>query len=210
MYAKLLLSLAVALFLGFEVVDAETTARARYVVRCDDDDDDDCPSSKTRSQSSSQSSAFPSSTNSVVPTARDKDAATRATVVALACIVGILIVTIAVFFLWRRFVRSKPNGVRPYIEITEEDIRPVSIRGQSDAEQGVNEDPLRHLPPVRPFLVMEGVQMNPRAVEGVRTEEGQVKTPHPSVGGATGYGVSNIGSDAPPPGYRSTEALALA
>ncbi|KAJ7881795.1 hypothetical protein B0H14DRAFT_2704728 [Mycena olivaceomarginata] len=210
MLVGFLLLLAASVSRGLQIPPAELTPRAvrslvRYATTCDDDDDDDCdPPPRTKSQSSPLPSA---STTIDTSTVQNKGSHTQATIVALACILGILLVTVVGFFFWRRAARRKQQGVRPYIEISEEDARPlstVSQRGGGAVAQ--TEDPLRHLPPVRPFLAVEPQPMNYRATGDLRSYEEQIKYPLPQEGGAIG---DAAGYEAPPPGYRPVETIPL-
>ncbi|KAJ7222983.1 hypothetical protein B0H12DRAFT_1328954 [Mycena haematopus] len=215
-----LLLLVATLSRGLHIPTTEPTAEiydldARYSRRCDDDDCEYAVSRTTKSQSSASSS---SSSNSTIynPIAQTNNSQTHATVVALACIVGVLIVSIVVFFLWRRAVRPQQRGPRPYIEISEgdaRDARPVSGPPQvgDDTQNRMETDPVDVLPPVRPFLGVEPRAIHYRSFGDFQGHWDQEKVvPRIAINGATGDEQSEAGFDAPPPGYRSTETIALA
>ncbi|KAJ6494303.1 hypothetical protein C8R45DRAFT_175897 [Mycena sanguinolenta] len=179
--------------------------REIYTPRCDDDDDD-CEFTVTKTKS--QSSASASSSSTIFPQTNSQ---THATIVALACIVGILILIIAVFILWRRVARRKEQGVRPYIEISEETdgSRPTSRPPQTGGEaQNNTEDPANLPPPVQPFLGVAPSVIHYRAF-GDLQGHWEHKQAQISLNEPTRVAQFEARFDYAPPGYRSTETIAL-
>ncbi|KAJ6471223.1 hypothetical protein C8R47DRAFT_1147538, partial [Mycena vitilis] len=184
--------------------------------RCDPDEDD-CPNNgHTRSQSSATSKA----TNSTLTGVGEvhTDSRTHAAVVALACVLSLILATIVVFFFWRRSVRKRQHGPRPYLEISDaESIRPISSRLETQTTGGVSTiptvpvDPVHLLPPIQPFLRTErrsGLSINFRSFTDLQRVE-QGKRLLVAEGAPSGGEQCDPGFEVPPPGYRSTETLVL-
>ncbi|KAF7341567.1 hypothetical protein MSAN_02053500 [Mycena sanguinolenta] len=214
-----LLLLAGTLSLAHPLATAEPRAptynlRGIYDPRCDDDDDD-CPNTVTRTKS--QSSTSPSGSNTTTPSGGSTQIGspqTHATIVALACIVGILTLTIAVFFLWRKIARPKERGVRPYIEISDEldGARPASRPPQAGSEtrSGAEEDPANLPPPVNPFLGVAPTVINYQAFGDLQGHWEQTKQPRILIHEPTENVQFGARFDYAPPGYRSIETIVQA
>ncbi|KAJ6589492.1 hypothetical protein B0H19DRAFT_1103955 [Mycena capillaripes] len=188
-------------------------ARMRYARGCDEDDCEKNVHTSTKSQSSVPSKA----SNSTLSTGGELEyryPQMHGTVVALACILSVILVTIAVSVFWRRSTRrsSRQYGPRPYLEIVEADAdaQMVSIHVRESDGEVLDVDmtdvgSVDLLPPIQPFLRRGSALGSPRGYRAFA----DMHRKHPLVveGGPTSDVQSDSGFDTPPPGYRSTETI---
>ncbi|KAJ7436024.1 hypothetical protein FB451DRAFT_1308055, partial [Mycena latifolia] len=187
------------------------------------DDDDDCQEN-AHTSSRSQSGTLPTTTSSPITgsAAVKVQAAQTPAVVALACVLSAILLTIAVFFLWRRFTRRNRQspGPRPYIEISDAESRPASIveRAVPFPVPALTLEAPRTQPQPQPFFrtqtpsiryyrtftdlrrYVEGKQPVRGAEGGAIVEEEEERHHH---------GLYDSSVEVPPPGYRSMETIVL-
>ncbi|KAJ7769922.1 hypothetical protein B0H16DRAFT_235801 [Mycena metata] len=199
-----------------------------------DDDEDNCNEDRnphtTSSRSQSQSSSLPqpsSTSNSNLNSQHPDWDPSHGTVVALACLLSIVLVSIALFFLWRRITRQRrrreASGPMPYIEMFEaeastEGARPVSRisggtlhpeRSRPTMEREPEPEPGTPPSPIQPFpfLAIQAPNRRPTMPRIYRAFAEMEEKYRQRVVERENENELRVHTLTPPPGYRSTETV---